>query len=240
VDYRDRVYSSYLGSNELMVTGSEGLRTRAPFFRKVIREYLPADRSAVIVDVGCGHGAFLYFARQAGYGNLRGIDISEQQVATARRLGIDGVTHGDLLKSLQALRDDSQDAVITIDVLEHFRKEEVVPLIDEIYRVLRKNGRWIVHVPNGESPFFGRIRYGDFTHELAFTCASIEQLAIACGFKQVLCFEDPPIAHGFKSSLRWLGWKLIRFVLRSWILVETGASGNDSLFTQNLFAIVLK
>jgi hypothetical protein len=41
---------------------------------------------------------------------------------------------------------------------------------DETLKILRLGGRRIIRVPNGVSPFAGVIRYGDLTHELAFTC----------------------------------------------------------------------
>jgi cyclopropane fatty-acyl-phospholipid synthase-like methyltransferase len=192
------------------------------------------------MDVGCGHGALLYFAKEAGYRNIKGVDISEQQVAAAARLGIDGVVRGDLLRALKTMRGESLDAVVTIDVIEHFGKEELLDLADEVFRVLRRNGRWIIHTVNGESPFFGRIRYGDFTHEQAFTRSSLQQIALSSEFTRVVCFEDVPIPHGIKSTIRWLLWKAITFLLCAWLIIETGAGSADSIFTQNLFAIVWK
>src|SRR5208337_4817517 len=97
---------------------------------------------------------------------LEGMDGSLEQVAAANRLGIDGVREGDLRESLAAMPDASRDAVLAFDVIEHFRKYELLSFVDEVHRVLRPGGRWIIHCANGESPFFGRIRYGDFTHEM--------------------------------------------------------------------------
>jgi cyclopropane fatty-acyl-phospholipid synthase-like methyltransferase len=41
------------------------------------------DRSARILDLGCGHGVFIYFHREAGYTNVVGVDKSPEQVAEA-------------------------------------------------------------------------------------------------------------------------------------------------------------
>jgi SAM-dependent methyltransferase len=78
----------------------------------------------------------------------------------------------------------SLDAVIAFDVLEHFGRDELIPLVDAVHRVLRPGGRWIIHVPNGESPFFGSIRYGDLTHELAFTRQSEDYVAAEAAAKE--------------------------------------------------------
>lgn len=93
----------------------------------------------------------------------------------------------------------------------------LLPFDDDVLRVLKPGGRWIIHVPNGESPFGGRMRYWDLTHELAFTRTSVAQLLLASGFSDVRCFEDQPVVHGAKSALRWLLWQGFRALLRLYI-----------------------
>jgi hypothetical protein len=112
--------------------------------------------------------------------------------------------------------------------------------LDQIFRVLKPGGRLIIHAPNGASPFGGRIRYGDFTHELAFTPESLTQVCQVCGFSQITCYEDQPVPHGIKSGLRWLLWQAIRSVWRFYLAVETGAMDSGMIFSQNLFCIAIK
>ena len=112
-------------------------------------------------------------------------------------------------------------------------------MLVEVRRVLKPNGRWIIHAPNAESPFFGRIRYGDFTHELAFTHQSLGAVLRAGGFGQVECFEDEPVVHGLKSAVRWVFWKLLRLGLRFFIAVETGETA-AGIYSQNLTAVARK
>ena len=238
--YRGRLYARYLSNRSEAPDTLDGLQPRAPYLRKLIRDHFPPDRDAAIVDLGCGHGALIHFARQAGYHNLEGMDGSHEQVVAAKRLGIDGVREGDLRESLAAMPDASRDAVVAFDVIEHFRKDELLSFVDEVRRVLRPGGRWIIHSANGESPLFGRIRYGDFTHEMAFTRESISQLLLSSDFQRVECFEDAPVPHGVKSSVRWFLWKGIRGGLRLWLAVETGDSGRNAIFSQNLLAVATK
>jgi len=240
--YRGRIYGQYVNARPeaLAPTTLDGLRPRAAYLRKLIRDHFPLDRSATILDLGCGHGALLHYAREAGYRNLEGIDRSPEQVAAARRVGIDGVTEGDLREAVSSMPDASRDAVITFDVLEHFKKNELLPFVDEVWRVLRSGGRWIIHAPNGESPFGGRMRYWDFTHENAFTRESLTQLLLSSGFTQVKCYEDAPVRHGIKSAIRGILWQGIRAGLRLWLAIETGETGRDAIFSQNLLAVALK
>ncbi|HBD12395.1 MAG TPA: hypothetical protein DCZ13_09625, partial [Porticoccaceae bacterium] len=166
--YRSRIYTHYVQAREQALAPQTlaGLAPRSHALRRLIEQHFPADKNAVVLDLGCGHGALLHFAREAGYTNLRGVDGSPQQVVAARRLGIEGVEEGDLRDALAAQPDASLDVVIAFDVIEHFTRDELLPFVDEVHRVLKAGGRWIIHVPNGESPFFGSIRYGDLTHEL--------------------------------------------------------------------------
>lgn len=206
---------------------------------KLVAEHFPAARDAVILEVGCGYGALLHVARAAGYTNLSGIDASPEQVAAAAKLGIAGVTEGDLLTTLAALPADSHDAIVAFDVIEHLTKDELIDFTDQVLRVLRPGGRWIVHVPNAASPFFGAVRYGDLTHELAFTSESLAQLVLASGFREVRSYEDRPIPHGLKSWGRAVLWRLLRRLLGFYLMVEVGAA-NQPILTQNLLAVAVK
>jgi hypothetical protein len=138
------------------------------------------------------------------------------------------------------MQDDSCDVIVTFDVIEHLSKNELLVCADNVRRILRAGGRWIIHAPNAESPMFGRVRYGDFTHEMAFTRHSIQQVARTAGFSRIECMEDAPFPHGVKSSVRWLLWKGIKAALLAWVAIETGFIDREAIFTQNLFALAYK
>lgn len=240
--YRNHIYGAYVRASHKSPAPDtiNGLKPRAPYLKRLIRNHFPPDRDAAIVDLGCGHGALIHFARQQGYRNAIGYDRSPEQIAAARRLGIEGVHEGDLQEILLTFSDGSLDAVVAFDVIEHFRKDELIDFVDKVYHVLRPGGRWIIHTPNGESPFCTRVRYGDFTHELALTRESANQLLKAAGFGEVACYEDEPVPHGVKSVLRLIGWRMIRAGLRAYLAVETGDSNRDTILTQNLLVVAVK
>lgn len=240
--YRERIYDHYVhGRGQPLAPPTVGgFRTRAATLCDLIRRFFPAHRDARVLDLGCGHGALIHFARQAGYVNMTGIDVSSQQVMEAERLGIRGVQQGDLMIFLGTLPEASQDVVVAFDVIEHFTKSELLPFVDEVRRVLKPGGRWIIHTANGESPFIGAIRYGDFTHELAFTRTSLSQLVLSSGFSRAEFFESGPVAASFRGTLRMILWRLVHFGLRLWMTAETGDTGRNAIFTRNLFAVVYK
>jgi 2-polyprenyl-3-methyl-5-hydroxy-6-metoxy-1,4-benzoquinol methylase len=239
LSYRARVYDQYVTGRDtpLAPRTIAELRPRFPLFRRIVKRHFPSDLESQILDLGCGHGAFLHVMREAGYKNARGIDGSPEQVSAARALGILGVEQGDVISLLSETATGSIDVIVTFDLIEHFDKAELMPLIDEIYRVLKETGRWIIHAPNAESPFGSWIRYGDFTHEIAFTRASMAQLLRASGFKSVVCYEDQPIPHGLTSTVRYILWNMIRIGLLGYIAIETGLVDTGAVFTQNFLTV---
>lgn len=241
-EYRDRIYGRYVHSRSvpLVQPGEGGFESRRPYLVAMIRRHFPSDRGAAILDLGCGHGTAIYFAKHAGYTNIRGVDRSPEQVAEAWRLGVTGVSQGDLVETVRASATQSLDLVLTFDVIEHFRRDELLALVDQIHRILQPSGRWIAHTVNAESPFFGRIRYGDVTHEQAFTRTSIGQLLLSSGFKSVACYEDAPVVHGLKSAARYAVWKMARGIMRIYLAAETGSTDRSVILSQNFLFVANK
>jgi 2-polyprenyl-3-methyl-5-hydroxy-6-metoxy-1,4-benzoquinol methylase len=209
------------------------------YLKKMIRDHLPSDRSVRIFDFGCGAGELLRCCREAGYRTLRGIDVSAQQVARAQAKGLEAiVSQGDAVAFLEATAPESFDVVFAFDILEHLSKPEVLRFFSAAARALGKSGSVIVHVPNGDSPFFGAVRYADFTHEQAFTAGSLRQIASSSGFSSVRCYEHRPVAYGLKSTIRALLWPLSRGLLAAMTAVETGILDRKAVFSRNLLAII--
>ena len=69
------------------------------------------------------------------------------------------------IETFLSRKKDCYDLIVTRDVLEHFKKEEILNILSLAYNALSKGGMFIIQSANGESPFCARYRYGDFTHE---------------------------------------------------------------------------
>lgn len=167
---------------------------RARYFDRTWTSLLPADRACRILDVGCGTGALLWWLQARGYVDTHGIDLSQTSVDQACAAGVKGVLVADAFEWLTAERASGgfYDVIILRDVLEHLHPDAVIQLIAAVRRALRPGGRLILQVPNAEAPVFGRIRYGDFTHRLAFTTKSISQVLTAGGFTQLAYWSAGP------------------------------------------------
>ncbi len=240
--YRGTLYDNYLTSHAQANNDdiSQALASRAPYLKSLIANSFPNDRQVKILDLGCGYGALLYFLKEAGYHDLQGIDTSSEQVAGAKRLGLDFVRQGNLIEALKESGEGTYDVLIAFDVLEHFSKDEILDFAAEARRVLKTGGRLIVHVPNGEAIFSGAVFFGDLTHETCFTRASLRQLIKIAGFSSMQVMEEAPIVHGPKSFMRYVVWKIFRSIFRVIYVAETGDPAKDLVLSQNLLAVVVK
>lgn len=231
-NYRKQVYDSYASAfnerpNMAFDFDLAARRTRA--YQYFLRGWLPKKNDAVIADVGCGDGTMIHFFHTMGYRNVNGVDISAEQVEIARQVCPD-VVHGSAHAFLEA-RPEQFDLVIALDLIEHFRKDEVMRFLAACRNALRPGGALIMQTPNAEAPWGGSLRYGDFTHEVAFTPACLARLQKLHGFVQVEAREVGPIPFGysFKSTVRTAAWSGLRLLARLYSLVETGSSGSGIL-----------
>jgi 2-polyprenyl-3-methyl-5-hydroxy-6-metoxy-1,4-benzoquinol methylase len=235
--WKSFLYDRYVSSEQAGagVDPQNPFRSQAVYVRHLIKKYIPTNKELSILDLGCGHGTYLYFLQEAGYRQIKGVDFSGEQVALAHQLGLHTVEQGNIFAYAGQLPNESVDIVLLFDVLEHLTRQELVDFLPDIARILKPGGQVVAHVPNGEGLFGMRIRYGDLTHEGCFTSSSARQLLRAVGFSQVRCMEDPPAPVGLKGILRWLSWQILVLPFRLMLLMETGA--RRALLSQNMIFI---
>ena len=189
-----------------------------------LREWLPVDPSSCCLDVGCGGGQMLFALELLGFSDVVGIDVSAEQVALARQ--VSDVVHE--VEATSFLRDNPErfDLITALDVVEHFRKDELFDLLDGLYSALKPGGRVILQTPNAESPWGLMHRYHDITHEVAFDPYSLEHVLSLSGFCSFEARECGPYIHGPTSLARWAIWRSIRAGLYLWNLAEMGTPGS--------------
>ena len=244
--WKTRLYDEYISSGQAPVPQKYAVDplpeqvfgVRAHHIRSVIARYLPQDRSSRIVDLACGSGAYLHYLRSSGYTNISGVDVSPEQIGLAHLLGIHNAECRDLLSELSEMDSDSIDAVLAIDILEHLKNDELFDVVDEIFRVLKKGGLCVAHVPNAEGLYGMRVRYADLTHERAFAPKSAEQLFLAIGFTGVQCFEERPVVHGLMSLVRRMLWTAGTTTHRVLLAAET--AGRRFILSQNMVVVANK
>jgi SAM-dependent methyltransferase len=216
---------------------------RLKYYDWYTRDWLPDSHLTPILDIGCGSGQFLYFLRERGYQQAAGIDLDKDQVEVGRALGLNAICSS----VMDFLKDDqkSYGLVAMLDILEHFTREELYPLLEALTARLAPGGRLIASVPNAESPHAARAIYADITHEIAFTPTSLSELFF-CHRLNVLDFRDPwpapisPIRKGYRAlslmarrleavKLRLLGFDAPAYWSSViWVLAEKPMSSADA------------
>lgn len=160
-------------------------------------------KRGVILDVGCGSGSLLFKVRDS-FDKLYGIDISKNRIKKAK---IIAKKFGDSNKFSFLVQDINKkinfpdnffDVVTAIAIVEHIFDPYFV--IDEIYRILKRGGIFIIEVPNiaylkyrvqllfgklpvTSSPLNWREIGWDGGHLHYFTKKSLEKLLMESGFK---------------------------------------------------------
>jgi len=230
-DYRPRIYERYASGfqNAGPCFDAAAAARWGSAYAHYLRNWLPASSGAAIVDLASGGGRLLHFLRARGYSSVTGVDVSPEQAALCRQV-TDSVFEEDVREFL-GRHGDSFDLITGLDLIEHFRKSEVLPFLDACHGALRAGGRLVLQTPNADSPWSSSVRYGDFTHEVAFNPTVLARLLNLCGFTSVEYREVGPVLlrGGAASFLRGLAWKSIRAAMAAWNLVETGDAGSGVL-----------
>jgi cyclopropane fatty-acyl-phospholipid synthase-like methyltransferase len=235
-DYKQALYENYRSTHNVHLYGRISLQLIEQNFsawKYYFGKILPVDKQAKILEIGCGDGAFIYFLQKQGYANVKGIDVSAEQIALGASLGISNLKVEDALVALS--NEEGYDLIIARDVIEHFTRQEAFELLANVNKALVSGGKFMMQVPNGEGIFHTSIYYGDFTHELAFTASSARQLFLNTGFKACSCYPIGPAPHTLKGAIRKFLWSLLVVYHRFWKMVATGSG--HGIFTSNLIAV---
>ena len=173
-------------------------------------KYLPLfkgyARNAPLLDLGCGQGFMLRYLKSAGFTNLTGIDISEEQVERAKASGFNAI-HADAFSFLRE-NENQFEIIVAIDMLEHFKKEELYELLILIYRALKPGGIFVLQTPNGEGLMPGYVIYGDLTHFTILSPLSLKHILTVTGFENVFIKELGPAF--FVHFPLFIGWQVVR------------------------------
>lgn len=199
-----------------------------------LRPWLPKDRGARCLDLGCGCGETLYMLEREGFCHTVGVDLCPEEIEEARKFIRGELYCSDALEFLRNVESASIDFVTALNFLEHLGKDQLLEVLREGARVLRPGGAMVAIVPNAQSPFGTLTRHWDITHEWAFVPNNFEQLAPLAGFSRHVEFREcGPEPHGLKSGLRYLAWQMIRALIATYLLIEV-ANTKMGIYTMDM------
>ena len=243
VEDRKVLYANYhtTQSGRASLTSAEALflREKRQFESEILPLLQSVSKSARIFDMGCGSGSLLKGLKEAGYTNVIGMDLSEEQVTMAHEFGVSEVVLGDAMQFFRS-SEEQFDVITGMDIIEHFTKDELVELLQLIQSKLKKGGMAIFRTPNMDAPIATAFAIGDFTHENYLNASSAEQVMLSCGFVDVNVKPSFMRVNGFlKEGLRGIFYRLLSLRLKLQ-LFATARSTQKVLFTPNLLIVGVK
>jgi SAM-dependent methyltransferase len=234
-DFRAALYGRYVSAFK-----GEAISGGDASFAWWDHKYLPLlddlERSAPVLEIGCGAGGLLAYLGRRGFSHAQGIDISAEQIARAQERGVNAEI-GDAFDFLDR-NQGGFAAILAVDVLEHFSRNELVRLAPRLHSALKPGGRLLVQTANGAGLFPRQVIYGDLTHMTIFTPESLAQLLRPVGFGEFGFHETGPIPIRLRGKIDvalWAGLKTIANAVRS---VETGKG--QAIWTENFICRAFK
>lgn len=114
-------------------------------FDEFIKKYNP-DKNSKILDVGCGQGPFLKYAKEKGFENIVGITLNDEDVKVCNELGFKVLK---MDQSFLEFEDKTFDIIWARHVVEH----SFMPLftLHEYERILKPKGYLYMEVPGSET-----------------------------------------------------------------------------------------
>ena len=199
--------------------------------------YLPADKDACILEVGCGFGRVLSYLKSKGYRNLTAFDRNAQAVDSVRQhLLPDVYLEHDSARFLES-RKGLYDLIVAKDVIYYFPKPTVAREMKALLGALKPGGVLILEVFNGAALTGAYIQQKDFYIEWVPTEYSVRTILEEAGFEVGTIEAFVPSAKGLKQRIFNLASALWRAALRAAYFLERGLDPqNPKILTTKLIA----
>ncbi len=217
------------------------------FYQRVLRSYLPAERNAPILDVGCGTGYVLLALKELGYTRAEGVEADESQVVACTTKGLSVQLTQDT-RSYLASQAGRFHLILALDLIEHIPVDQQLEFVHALLTALVPGGKLICTVPNANSILASRYRYICWTHHASFTEHSLDFLLYNAGFRDIQIgeieyFERPrwfwlPLTGGVRH---YWAFRFFRFWRRLEMMAELGPSqGRTAPLSLNLFCVAAR
>ena len=197
-----------------------------------------AHNPGKVLDIGCSTGIFLDAMRQRTW-DATGVEISQEAVAYAQqRFGLN-VVQGQLEEI--HFETESFDAITLWNVFEHLYNPNET--LQEIQRLLKKNGILVMVFPNWDSldhHLFGKgwIGYDTPRHLFAYPPAVYPKMIESAGLNVIHIQSAPNNYFAFAASLdNWLKFRFKRNIFVNSLVRIVNFPGMRFLVTPFIFLI---
>lgn len=238
MDHRQHFYHRYTSAQSRFASiGDARARVAVEHLslEACVAPFLPSDRTVRVLDLGCGYGAFLLFLQAKGFTNLRGVDLSPEQVQLAKDLGLECVEIDSLFAAIPI--EHNIGMVTMFDVIEHLTRIEAIQALQAIYEALKPGGVLILRTPNVDARLGSVLSYGDLTHEMHLNKISVLELFASLPFTSVQILPVQVSGGGLAARLiRTIISPLLSFVNRCNHLVQ-GIPWSSTIKTPNMLIV---
>lgn len=199
--------------------------------------FLPTDRGAAILDIGCGPGRVLAYLQASGYRHLEGFDRDPEAIAAARARTGAQVSVGEDWPLILQDRPGAFDLIVLKDVIYYIPRDRVVAALSAVHRALKPDGRIIVEVFNGASFTGPFVAHKDEAILWIPTEHTVQRFLERAAFAGVSLRAHRPPARGLRRRVFNTAGAAWRAVLRLIYLLERGlAEQNPKIFTTKIIA----
>ena len=165
------------------------IRERFKIYIPHIKEHLPNWSKGRFIDVGSGRGEWLDVLKENGAEDYIGVDLNARQNEVAASFGHKTVCE-DCIAYLSRQPDESVDLITSFQVIEHLCMSDIMELLRQSHRVLKKGGMILFETQNPSNLIVGADTfYIDPSHKRPLDLRMMEFFAQWSGFQEVQIIE---------------------------------------------------
>lgn len=174
---------------------SPSSQTRYEIILDLLNKYA-INQNLKILDCGCGVGNLLIKLKKNGYNNLFGSDFSKESVKLSKKNLNRNIFKGDLTK-ISDFEKNTFDIIICSEVLEHI--EDDLLAINNLYKLLNKNGLLIITVPFNSKYWSQHDKFAG--HIRRYNNTELENKLFKNKFKIIKCFGWGSFIYSFYHKI---------------------------------------
>lgn len=100
-------------------------------------------------------------------------------------------------------------------LIEHLKKEDMIPILNLIYKnALKDGGKIFISTPNAQSVIGAYWAFEDFTHNYIFTSGSLYYVLYMSGFRDITFLDIEAVSeirNPLKKQIRHICYKIYSF-----------------------------
>lgn len=173
---------------------------------KFIQRYI--SKSSIVLDLGAGYCDFINSIKAK---EKHALDVFTDMDKYAHS---DVITHIMPASKLSKFKDETFDVVFASNFFEHLEISESEKAVEQVFRILKTNGKLIVLQPNFKYGY--KEYFDDYTHKTIFTHISFANFLEGKGFKITKIFKRllPFTIKNRLPKLNFLLWIYLRLPIR--------------------------